>query len=105
MNVFRWCFGVTLLLMSVRLLKEAETVQLFVFCDLEKLKFGKVLYSIFNICHSMFSFNVDIILFYNAFNVFLKFSLSDERSVSNAYNVSDVELNPYLPEVETFRSL
>ncbi|CAN6873736.1 unnamed protein product [Brassica oleracea] len=29
----------------------------------------------------------------------------DERSVSNAYNVSDVELNPFMPEVEAFLSL
>ncbi|CAN7012864.1 unnamed protein product, partial [Brassica oleracea var. botrytis] len=29
----------------------------------------------------------------------------DERSVSNAYNVSDVELNPFTPEVEAFAAL
>ncbi|KAF3539738.1 hypothetical protein F2Q69_00020231 [Brassica cretica] len=30
---------------------------------------------------------------------------TDERSVSNAYNVSDVELNPFTPEVEAFAAL
>lgn len=33
------------------------------------------------------------------------FTLTDERSISNAYNVSAVELNPPLAEVDSFLAL
>lgn len=37
--------------------------------------------------------------------ILILLSIAEERSVSNAYNVSDVEINPFGPEVEAFMSL